>query len=1078
MLESSSSQITLVNPEETTQFLFTKPSVTNTTFLFKGRPYYKVSTTDPAGLITKVTDLTANEVVITIKHRRFHADTVKFAHRFDSKYVKIKEWLVEGKMTDGFTKWTVDTPVGTFVWRTDAELRLAAATRKGVGKAVRRKSGSSVSAKAVTHHVSSLIDVSPQVLATPIDTKPPQAFRFFSLLLRPASSYYGHFSMLAFWSLLSLALPYAASASVLAIDYGSDFIKASLMKPGVPFDVLLNKDSKRKISSTVAWKNGDRLFGQDAFNLGSRFPSDTFTSLKLLQAAPFDADVVSYFKELYPTELIETDRRTVSVRQTDGKTWAVEELVAMQFAYIKHLAELTANEKVTDTIVTVPAYFTQFERDAIADAIEISGLRTLALINDGTAVAVNYAMTRSFPTPEYHVIYDVGASGIRATVASFTTGSAGTHIAVTGFGYDRSIGGTEMDRRLRDILVDAFNVKHKKNVREDKRGIAKLWKEAQRVKAILSANTEAIANIESLTWDIDFKHKVTREEYEARCSDLRPTFAKPVEDALKHAGLTLDNITSVILMGGATRTPMVQAALKAAVGEDKIAMNVNTDEAAVLGAALHGASLSRQFKTKPIKVSDISVHDVQASYFAASSVTSARPRSITTLIFPAGSKVGTKKVLTFKRKEDFTIYFDYKTSAAPGFPTRMLEVDLGNVTEAVGNLTERGAVDPVVKATISLSESGFVSVTDAIAFGEIKDDSLTGKIKGLFGAGSSSSEEITTESAENVPPRDTDTTSASSSSSSAAPSESSTNDKEKEKPKKAAPVENTIPLNIEVKFTTIPPMTVEEKKASRARLRAIDAEEAAKSRREEVRNTFESYLYRLRDLLEDENDGAPFKKCSQEEERKAIAEKLENSFSWLHDRGDLAETSQFLDKRNALETLERPIIHRYQEIEAFPQALNNSQMWNWSTRLFLHEARQNLTAEAAADLPSKWIKEELDGLEKALKEHEKWLGEWVEKQKSVKPNEDPVIDTKEMKARAKVLETHLQKLWKRKVPKAKKPKPTPQTTAAEEAKETAAAEPQNEPPVDGEQKAQEPPVQGQEDGQQVPLQDMPLHDEL
>lgn len=160
---------------------------------------------------------------------------------------------------------------------------------------------------------------------------------------------------------------------------------------------------------------------------------------------------------------------------------------------------------------------------------------------------------------------------------------------------------------------------------------------------------------------------------------------------------------------------------------DKIATNVNTDEAAVLGAALHGASLSRQFKTKNIKVSDIAAHDIQVSYFAAPTSPNTRPRSITTLIFPAGSKVGTKKVLTFKRKEDFSLFLDYKNPVAPGFPTRMLEVDLGNVTEAIANLTERGAADPVVKATLTLSESGFVSVTDAIAYGEIKDESLTGK---------------------------------------------------------------------------------------------------------------------------------------------------------------------------------------------------------------------------------------------------------------------------------------------------------------------------------------------------------------
>jgi hypoxia up-regulated 1 len=120
-----------------------------------------------------------------------------------------------------------------------------------------------------------------------------------------------------------------------------------------------------------------------------------------------------------------------------------------------------------------------------------------------------------------------------------------------------------------------------------------------------------------------------------------------------------------------------------------------------------------------------------------------------------------------------------------------------------------------------------------------------------------------------------------------------------------------------------------------------------------------------------------------------------------------------------------------------------SQMWNWSTRLFITEAHENLTAEAEAGLPSKWTKEELDALEKTLKEHESWLHEWVEKQKSVKMNEDPVIETTEMKARAKKLELHLQRLVKRKTPKAKKTttSATPTSTlAAEETSSTSAAE--------------------------------------
>jgi len=134
-------------------------------------------------------------------------------------------------------------------------------------------------------------------------------------------------------------------------------------------------------------------------------------------------------------------------------------------------------------------------------------------------------------------------------------------------------------------------------------------------------------------------------------------------------------------------------------------------------------------------------------------------------------------------------------------------------------------------------------------------------------------------------------------------------------------------------------------------------------------------------------------------------------------------------------------------------------MWNWSTRLFLTEARENLTAEASAGLPSRWTKDELDALEKTLKDHERWLAEWVEKQKNVKSNEDPVIETAEMKARAKVLEQHLQRLWRRKVPKVKpkKSSTTESATATKDAsdeKETAAAEGGSEhglPVEDGEQ---------------------------
>ena len=145
--------------------------------------------------------------------------------------------------------------------------------------------------------------------------------------------------------------------------------------------------------------------------------------------------------------------------------------------------------------------------------------------------------------------------------------------------------------------------------------------------------------------------------------------------------------------------------------------------------------------------------------------------------------------------------------------------------------------------------------------------------------------------------------------------------------------------------------------------------------------------------------------------------------------------------------------------------------------MFLQEARQNLTEETAASLPSKWTKEELDGLERTLREHESWLSEWVEKQKSIKPNQDPVIETTEMKARAKVLETHLQKLWKRKVPKSpKKPVSTSTSTATTSSTTLAAkATPGVDVDVDvDDDERMEDPVEGEidgleEDGEQIPM---------
>ena len=157
-------------------------------------------------------------------------------------------------------------------------------------------------------------------------------------------------------------------------------------------------------------------------------------------------------------------------------------------------------------------------------------------------------------------------------------------------------------------------------------------------------------------------------------------------------------------------------------------MNVNSDEAAVLGAALHGASLTRQFRTKNIKLSDIAPYDIQVSYLAETKHTDApgAPRTITSTAFARGSRTGTRKTVTFRRKNDFSLAFSYKEPPAGDFPVDLLDARISGVAEALANITEAGGIDPVIKATILFSESGFMSVPEAVAYAELKDDSITG----------------------------------------------------------------------------------------------------------------------------------------------------------------------------------------------------------------------------------------------------------------------------------------------------------------------------------------------------------------
>jgi hypoxia up-regulated 1 len=259
------------------------------------------------------------------------------------------------------------------------------------------------------------------------------------------------------------------------------------------------------------------------------------------------------------------------------------------------------------------------------------------------------------------MFYDMGAGTTTATLVSFHSGSDTKQgiknlvdLEVVGFDVDLSLGGNVIDRRLQQHLANEFLKKYPKH-KLNERAMERLLKEANRCKTILSANDNVFAGVEGLVDGIDFKLEVSRKTLESLSDDLFSRVTTPIKNVLKGTDVKLEQIQSMVLFGGSVRVPGVQKVLEEFVGKDKIARNVDGDEAAVFGAVLHAAAVSSQFRLgQTMRIKDINPVPVNVWY--DSSKTS---KKINTNLFTKKSVLGTKKLMTFKKVEDFEFGIGY-----------------------------------------------------------------------------------------------------------------------------------------------------------------------------------------------------------------------------------------------------------------------------------------------------------------------------------------------------------------------------------------------------------------------------------
>lgn len=722
----------------------------------------------------------------------------------------------------------------------------------------------------------------------------------------------------------------------------------------------------------------------------------------------------------------------------EKEAWTPTAVLAHQLAYYKSLADGAAGEPVTQAVVTVPAWWNQAQRKAYRDALELQGIHCMAMIGEGTAIGLNYAMTRTFPdyNPEtgegekaYHLVYDSGALSTSATVLGFYQTSwkpspnskmliNTTHVEALGVGWE-DVGGISLDLATRDLIVDDFITKTgKKDIINDKRAMAKVDKEAIRVKQILSANQESMTSIESVFDDIDYRSKVSRLALEGKFEGKMTQFMKPIKQALDMAGLELKNISSVILFGGNTRVPFVRAELHEVLGGDElIAQNVNSDESAVLGAAFYGASLSRQFKMKSVEVHECSIYDIKMG---------------DDVIFPAGTLFGERKSILLKPEDEINVEF-----SQGGNPISQLSV-LG-IKDALVNFT---ASEPAVNITVRLDARGVVSVANAALVSEAKDEpasgGVAGALKGMFGGKKEEADQEPDEAdADEQPKEDTNAT---------AP-----------KPAKKA-TKPRVALKFREKPLGPTHLTKEEKTQTNQRLRAVASYEGAMRAREEARNMLEGYLYKLQNLLSgDEVEHKNLHAFSTKTERKHIKDLVDSTLEWLHEHADDATVHALIGKREAIEAREQPIVTRFDEFEKRPTAVVNFRTALYAGRAFVDEARKNNTLaleeakSAPADqpvAPPRHTDAEIQGIEDIIVEGGKWLDDLMEKQMQLNEDKtaDPVIFVKDLDERGQKIQAAVLRLTSRKPPRAPKVKAPKAGANAEE--KPAEEQPAEEKPAE------------------------------
>ena len=376
-------------------------------------------------------------------------------------------------------------------------------------------------------------------------------------------------------------------AKIIGIDLGTTNSAMAVMEGSEP-EILVNAEGDRTTPSVVGFgKDGERTVGKAAKNKAVTNPENTIASVKRFIGRSYAETGEEQKTVAYMVKNGNGGRAVVDI---DGKDYMPEEISAMVLQKIKSDAEKRVGEPITQAVITVPAYFNDAQRQATKDAGKIAGLEVMRIINEPTAAALAYGLDKT-NKDEKVLVFDLGGGTFDVSVLELGDGV----FEVCSTAGDNHLGGDDWDQRVIDWMADKFQAENGIDLRADKMALQRLKEAAEKAKMELSSTTQTNINLPFISagaaGPLHLDYTLSRAEFERITKDLLDRCKKPVEQALKDAGLKMGEVDEVILVGGSTRMPAVQELVKNMTGKQPN-MSVNPDEVVAMGAAVQGGVLA------------------------------------------------------------------------------------------------------------------------------------------------------------------------------------------------------------------------------------------------------------------------------------------------------------------------------------------------------------------------------------------------------------------------------------------------------------------------------------------------------